>query len=137
MEPATLADLAAAGALSDDVTADLPGDELDQAALGYLHANCSHCHNPQRDVGDGGAHRCYDPVADIDFTLPPDASSVSATPALRTAKKKLGDDAEHSEVVGRMSRRKDSAVPTTMPPLGTEEVDQDAVDMIASWIDQL
>ena len=41
----------------------VPGDALDQEALGYLHANCSHCHNQDRPESDGA--RCYDPRNDF------------------------------------------------------------------------
>ena len=32
----------------------IPGNEVERAALGYLHANCGHCHNSARPPrGDG------------------------------------------------------------------------------------
>ena len=43
------------GWLSDAVPeSSVPGDPSTVAALGYLHANCSHCHNRDRPprVGD-------------------------------------------------------------------------------------
>jgi hypothetical protein len=45
----TIDDLAEAGFLSVNPPAGgyhPPGTELDQETLGYLHANCAHCHNP-------------------------------------------------------------------------------------------
>src|SRR5688572_18926108 len=50
-----LAGLEARGLLSDPPGADLsiPGTDTERAALGYLHANCGHCHNqtrPGRDI---------------------------------------------------------------------------------------
>jgi hypothetical protein len=111
---------------------DLPGDELDQEALGYLHANCSHCHNPDREVGVAGS-RCYDPDSDIDFTLPPQADSVEDLPAIVTADRFLGDE-DDSFVLHKVSRRNQSALDPSMPPLGTEQVDEDGVDLLTRWI---
>ena len=46
----TLDRLVAEGKLSHAPAQPLrwPGDTIDQNALAYLHANCGHCHNPQR-----------------------------------------------------------------------------------------
>jgi hypothetical protein len=47
----TLKSLAAAGLLTVNPPANtdyrFPGDATTKAALGYLHANCGHCHNPE------------------------------------------------------------------------------------------
>ena len=45
-----LDELVRLGLVSDvpAVTPRVPGNETEQAALGYLHANCSHCHNASR-----------------------------------------------------------------------------------------
>jgi hypothetical protein len=129
-----LSDLYAQGVLSEPVTVDLPGDELDQEALGYLHANCSHCHNPEREVGVDGS-RCYDPENDLDFTLPTHADSVTDLPAIVTADGMLGDS-ERSYVLHKMSRRNHSAVDPSMPPVGTEEVDPSGLDLLTRWTER-
>jgi hypothetical protein len=47
----TLDKLVAADKLTNPPPAiQLPGDATAQAALGYMHANCGHCHNPQSNV---------------------------------------------------------------------------------------
>ena len=115
----------------DDVA--LPGDDLDHEALGYLHANCSHCHNADRHDDEVG---CYDP-GELDFTLPADGTSVSSSPAIRTAGRGLTGNGRNSEVLWRMSHRNTSALRPSMPPVATERVDQDAVDLITEWIGQL
>src|SRR6185503_7517422 len=62
----------------------VPGSETEQAALGYLHANCSHCHNTSRPNRSGS--RCFDPESGVDFSLRADgAPAVSETSAYRTA----------------------------------------------------
>jgi hypothetical protein len=128
----SLQELSDQGLFTDPVAVELPGDELDQEALGYLHANCSHCHNPEREVGVKGS-RCYDPSSDIDFTLPSQADSVEDLPAIVTADTFLGDG-ERSYVLHKMSRRNHSGMDPSMPPLGTEQVDEDGVDLLTRWI---
>src|SRR5688572_32754644 len=46
-----LADAGEQGILSDPPIGDFPapGDETTSAALGYIHANCGHCHNEHGD----------------------------------------------------------------------------------------
>src|SRR5258708_36970388 len=43
-----LADFTAPGLLTDPPASEFvtPGDPVTAGALGYLHANCGHCHNP-------------------------------------------------------------------------------------------
>jgi hypothetical protein len=108
----------------------IPGPPLERAALGYLHANCGHCHR-----SDGA-------VASLGLVL---ASSVVAPPALDTAiaapskfmapsVRVAPGDADHSVLIARMRSR--SPV-EQMPPLGTQLVDEAAVHLIATWIGQL
>lgn len=108
----------------------IPGSPIERAVLGYLHANCGHCH---RDDG---------PVAGIGLVL---AYGIAQPPALHTAiarpskfmaphERVSPGDADHSVVVARMRSR--SPV-EQMPPLGTQLVDEAAVQLIATWIDQL
>jgi hypothetical protein len=112
----------------------LPGGAADQAALGYLHANCGHCHHADRPPADGA--RCYDPENDLDFRLRVGAlGRVSDTAVWKTV---VGGpirpgDGDGSEVVDRMSRR----TGLFMPPLGTEQVDADGVATVRRWIDGL
>lgn len=127
------------GAWLDDsvVAADPPGDAKAQAALGYLHANCSHCHNQIRPEREGA--RCYDPENDLDFHLPGDAvSSVDDAPAVQTAVDHgiTPGNADQSEVISRISTRDDFFGPS-MPPLGTEEIDEEGIATLRAWIDAM
>ena len=114
----------------------VPGDERAKAALGYLHANCSHCHNQNRPQGDG--LRCFDPRNTIDFSLRvEDLGSVEQTATYRTA---IGSVVERgnpsgSEVIRRASSR--GGIETSMPPLGTEDVDNHGISLLQAWIEQL
>ncbi len=104
----------------------------DTAALGYLHANCSHCHNEARE----GAYVCYDPGGDFDFTLPAAVlTDVADSPALRTAERRISPgDPESSEILHRMSSREQGFFPSSMPPLGTEQVDEAGVAELTAWV---
>jgi hypothetical protein len=117
---------------------DVPGDAVTVAALGYLHANCGHCHNP------GGSAR-----PDVDMTLQLDLTATAAAettiwratvgvPLFRFAHpccqtRVAPGDPDASAVAHRMSRRDDDA----MPPIATEEVDAAGVAAVRAWIEQL
>jgi hypothetical protein len=113
----------------------VPGTAIEQAALGYLHANCSHCHNQTRPHRDGA--RCFDPDTGHDFTLAVDELGAAATTA--TYRTVVGTDAvkpgdpDGSEVVHRMDDRGLRG----MPPLATAEVDSEATAVIRQWIEAL
>ncbi|WP_437324524.1 hypothetical protein [Sorangium sp. So ce381] len=102
----------------------------------WLHANCSHCHNRSRPKSDGA--RCYDPERRFDFTLRVgELASVESTATYRTAIGPVIDpgDPDGSDVVER-ARRRDPDWPS-MPPLGTEIVDEAGLDVLRTWIRNL
>ena len=123
----TLDELSAAGMLTDapDGDYEVPGGGAEQAALGYLHANCGHCHNATADAAE--------PI-DLDLWVSVDDVDVEDTGAYRTAvgvANTLFNDQhvtariepgfpEQSSVAFRMRERGNAA---QMPPLGTEAVD--------------
>jgi hypothetical protein len=104
-----------------------------RAAVGYLHANCGHCHNQQRPPRAG--QRCFDPENKLDFVLRAgELGDVTQTAAYRTA---LGEaikpgDPDGSEVIKRMNGR--SRFPPSMPPLGSERIDEQGLAMVRAWI---
>ncbi len=132
-----LADLFAAGVLSRELPdARLPGDDTERAALGYLHANCSHCHNGTRPETDGP--RCYDPRNDLDMFLSlARLGSVAETPTYETV---IGSavepgDPEGSKLFELVSRRSEGEIGTDqMPPLASERVDEAGVALLKKWI---
>jgi len=107
------------------------------AAIGYLHANCSHCHNQDRPAREGGS-RCFDPEQKFDFFLrTSDLGAAEQTAAYRTAVGsviKRGNPGD-SEVIKRMSGR--GRFPVSMPPLGSERVDDHGVAVVRTWIEGL
>lgn len=138
---ALLARDAFAPAPPDDADHELPGETpeelIERKALGYLHANCGHCHN------ELGTAR---PDTDMVLRLHADESSTSAdalyqstvdVPALidgGTAYRIAAGVPEDSVVVQRMQARGSLA---QMPPLGTELVDEQGVEAVSAWIETL
>ena len=132
-----LLELAARGLLSDAPARapSIPGDEVERAALGYLHANCSHCHNQSRPTGE--LTPCMDPDNSMNLLLSTaDLDSVEQTPAYRTVvgHQIVPGHPEDSELIARASTR---TIFYRMPPLGSEEVDQASIDLLERWIESM
>jgi mono/diheme cytochrome c family protein len=116
-----------------------PGDPTTARALGYLHANCSHCHNP-----NGSAR----PDTDMNLRLSVGDRNVASTHAYlgtvgrplqsfagsELSARVLAGDPSGSAVLQRMLTR-ESAL--RMPPLGTERVDPSGVAAVRAWITSL
>jgi len=140
----------------------LPGATVDQTALGYLHANCGHCHNASSPVHD---------ITPIELRLETaKLATVGDTNAFKTAVRNPADtcgndiDDDNDGVVDNGCAKVpffDNNVQfdllivpndrTTsglfvrmmlldgkkMPKLGTETVDPDGQTAIGNWIDSL
>jgi hypothetical protein len=128
----------------------VPGNPTEQAALGYIHANCSSCHNPSSE----GLVFPYVPMRLSTLDLQVDMTAVyvnlvdqdpvnflghpctklvdgtAATPAERIA---------NSCVHYRMGQRGPDTAPgpLQMPPLGTGESDASGIAAIEAWISGL
>jgi hypothetical protein len=114
----------------------VPGDALTRQALGYLHANCSHCHNQHRPRSTGP--RCFDPHKDFDFSLRVhQLASPESTPVYQTAFGKVvtPGDPEGSTVLERFQSH--LFFQPRMPALGTEEINPEAVRLLSAWIRQI
>jgi hypothetical protein len=157
LSPATMQQLVSANVLTNPPPAghdySVPGNAKEQAALGYLHGNCGHCHNP----GTGMMHNLA-----VDFRLDVADRSIGETPTYRTAvgvapseylppvapahvtKIVAPGDPADSEIIVRMSDRNyrnpsihydTPFVPNTqMPEIGTNVVDFAGVAMMTAWI---
>jgi hypothetical protein len=118
----------------------VPGDRATAAALGYLHGNCAHCHNPlapahadtdmdlrllfdDRRALDTSAFRTGAGISLQSFTMDPALS-------LRIAR---GNPAESAIVIRMMAR----GSPAQMPPLATELADDDGIATVGAWIERL
>lgn len=115
----------------------VPGNPTERAALGYLHANCAHCHNQQRPGPT--EPRCFAPENQLDFWLPVAAlATPRATPTYRSAND-LGfspGDPDDSRLIQRMNTRADPFF-ASMPPLGTELVHDEALALLRRWITEM
>jgi hypothetical protein len=113
----------------------VPGNTVEVAALGYLHGNCSHCHNQARP--ERGGARCFHPKDSYDFTLAVgQLDGAASTPTYRTV---VGDavkpgDPDGSKLYKLVSSR---GMFRQMPPLATETVDSSAARNIRVWIEGL
>ena len=108
-----------------------------RAALGYLHANCSHCHNAV-DSGAGVpvsldlAHDVMGGQASVERNLKlmldqPSRFKVAGQPGVLVA----SGNAEASVLAARMRSRNRL---TQMPPLGTDIIDAEGLALIERWI---
>jgi uncharacterized repeat protein (TIGR03806 family) len=110
-----------------------PSDEranLRTRALSYLHANCSNCH-----VSAGGGNAAFE----MEFDSKPesaklyDALPVHTTFGIEGARVIASGEPDKSLLLYRMSRRGHGQ----MPPLATQRVDQQGVELIRKWIQEL
>ena len=119
----------------------IPGDPRTRAALGYLTANCGHCHNEQSAVATVRfplLMPAYGSTAQVERTI--------ETLLARTAKWDLphappGTTSlirpglpDHSALLVRMRSRRASS---QMPPLGTVVPDRHAIELVTAWIAEL
>jgi hypothetical protein len=107
------------------------------AALGYLHANCSHCHNQERPSRSDG-FRCFDPEKSFDFSLhwrelgaPEDTATYRTALGSVIKPGRPGD----SDVIKRISSR--DRFPPSMPPLASKKVDDQGIAVLNAWIGSL
>ncbi|HWO22485.1 MAG TPA: hypothetical protein VNO30_27190 [Kofleriaceae bacterium] len=122
----------------------LPGTAVDTTALGYLHANCGHCHNPTSDVAMG--------TSPLDLRLRASMlATVADTPAYKTAvgidasipytengqmytKLIVPQDPQISAVISRMNTTMELRF---MPAVAVETVDPAGQQALVAWINSL
>jgi len=122
------------GILSHASTSDITLSESQAAGLGVLHGNCSHCHNPNRSEHPQST-TCYDPTVKEEFnlSLPVSLTQIEDAPALISARHEL----LRGGIIERMSHRNSLKHMVYMPPLGTEEVDEEGLAAVQKLIDEL
>jgi uncharacterized repeat protein (TIGR03806 family) len=121
-----IGDPAAYAALPDPQDAALP---LAARARSYLDANCAGCHLPGGPVPIGIDLRYRVPLAAMDLVnVRPNQGDLGLVDAYR-----IRTGSKESSVLWERMRRLDG---TRMPELGTNRVDQPALDLIGTWIDQ-
>jgi len=116
-----------------------PGTAVVASALGYLHANCGHCHNP-----DGSAR----PDTNMNLRLDLGQTSPAATNAYLTTvgvELQYFDDTElvyrvapgAPEASALVQRMRERGAESQMPPFATELVHDDGVAVVTDWIRSL
>jgi hypothetical protein len=117
---------------------DPPGNEVEQRALGYLHANCGNCHHEFATLGGTTPARMRVTVGQTTVAATNAYTSLVNVPTLRPAF--MGCDRIEpgspslSEIIMRMNRR-DAVLPgQQMPPLASEQVHAQGVTVVSAWI---
>jgi hypothetical protein len=134
-----ITDLISEGSLSAPPAApfSLPGSALAQSALGYLHANCGHCHNPKSQVAVTVSLRLWEStgaLSSVETTVGYESTVGQRNDALPQFHIIEPGRPSQSELVVRISHRGDQL---QMPPAGTELVDVEGVKTITEWISSL
>jgi hypothetical protein len=135
-----LGNLVAAGRLSAEPagwSAAADGPVTD--GLGYLHANCGHCHNPQGSARPDSDLDLRWRATDRDPTIAGAYRTAVGHPLFRFAAdtvtgRAVPGDPDASGLVYRMSRRESRV---SMPPIASEVVDPRGVELVRSWIESL
>lgn len=145
----TLQDLMDEGLLTDSIApadARVPGDATQSAALGYLHANCGHCHHAPLPVSPPAMETCHTAacIAGLHLWVDVGIATAETTDAYLTGANQLSSfplptapcrihpgNPDTSALVVRMSAR---GGPTQMPPLGTEVAHVEGTDAVRAWI---
>ncbi len=137
----TLKGLVAEGLLSVPPRLDVvvPGSDVERAALGYLHANCGHCHREGSSAGERYDLRTWLTVAslvsvDATDTYQHYVNRLSEVPESELEYRIKGGSPDESELVRRMLLR---SSPAQMPPVGSELVDEGGVAVVRAWIETL
>ncbi|HEY5925732.1 MAG TPA: hypothetical protein VIV11_28795 [Kofleriaceae bacterium] len=109
------------------------------AALGYLHANCGHCHNPNGGAWSDSRMILRLAVDDRDATQNPIVQTTVGV-ALEQwighgyAYRIVAGDPDQSAAFYRITQR---TMMVQMPPLATERTDDAGIALIRSWIQSL
>ncbi len=133
--------LAVAGQLSHPPAHEfeVPGTGVVREALGYLHGNCGHCHNSE-SLLNLGKHPIPLKLRLLVGQLTPADTDTYLTGGSKayhnidgTMNSLVPGHPELSQLVNRMARRDDDA----MPPVGTKQPDPAALKTITDWISSL
>jgi hypothetical protein len=120
---------------------------VERAALGYLHANCGHCHNDGGVPAPVGLVIAQDPAAGAASTPRVLRSMLGASSRFRPSAQRTSERADemqaaqpqlvapgHADASVLALRMRLRNPYSQMPPLGTRVVDADGLALIEHWI---
>jgi hypothetical protein len=136
----TMASLSAEGRLSvprpDGVT--VPGNDVERAALGYLHSNCGSCHHA------GGVPNVSLLLKVLDGQTTPEATDTYATSVDKPTTSTVAWTCAGCDRVepgnpdaSAMFMRSEIRGTGQMPPVGTELVHPTGLDVLRAWIEAI
>ena len=113
-----------------------PGDATAQAALGYLHANCSNCHNPSLVNFTAFSMRLKvtDTTVEMTDTFQQAVGQMALVSHGGNTIRIVPGDPSASVVSYRMGQRTQFV---QMPPIATEIVDDVGLAAVDAWITAL
>ena len=109
----------------------------ERSALGYLHGNCGHCHNADGPLSIFEldlSQRVTGSAADVLRTLVGVPSQVRA-PQAPVGTPRIAPGHFSASALAIRMRSRDPL--QQMPPLGTTQVDAEALALLAAWVDGL
>jgi uncharacterized repeat protein (TIGR03806 family) len=104
--------------------------DIDDRARAYLHTNCSQCHRPGGPTPSSMDLRYTTALA---ATNACDAMPLEGDLGIANARLIAPGDAQRSLVVERSGRRDSHG----MPPLGSSLIDNDGIELLTDWINDL
>lgn len=122
----------------------VPGTDPQRKALGYLHANCGHCHNPSSEQATLGLDLwlAVDGLASVEATTTyrTTLAQETTTPQLppnQPALRIVAGDPEQSALLWRMTQPIAPTEEVHMPLLGSEVTDAEGVALVTEFIKSL
>jgi hypothetical protein len=111
----------------------IPGNSVEEAALGYMHGNCGDCHNKTSGIivtVDMQLWQSTASLGTVQNTNPYRTAVDQPSPGSTDTNRVVPGDADHSQVWIRMGVRGSGQ----MPPVATEVIDTVGRAKIAAWI---
>lgn len=119
------------------------GSQVEQDALGYMHANCGHCHHPQSSVAGQVPMYLWLTVEELQAGDLKQTQSYLSTVNVELTRGSKPEGTTHRVVPGSLEqsalyeRMTSRGLDYSMPPLGTEQPDTDGMQQVADWITSL
>ena len=114
----------------------LPARTPEEAqAMGYLVANCGHCHHGRKGVGENASYSLL-PEDLVGNTVNQDTDSSASGDGVRV----VPGDAEASALYQAVVKARDADYAgqlKPMPPLGIDRVDPEAERVLRAWIESI